>query len=136
MKKGAEGVCPAPFLFLFYFLPAVLLIYYLLPFRYKNIFLTIASYAFYGWFKPWYIILMLTATFINYISGIIITKEGAKQRDRIFWLVISVVVNLGLLGFFKYYMFIAGNINELESQNDPVRMTPKMRIRDHTPEKL
>ena len=100
-------------IFLFYFLPAVLLVYYLLPFRYKNTFLTIASYAFYGWFKPWYIILMLTATCVNYISGIIITKEGAKQRDRVFWLVISVVVNLGLLGFFKYYMFIAGNINEL-----------------------
>ena len=100
-------------IFIFYFLPAVLLIYYALPRQAKNIFLTIASYMFYGWFKPWYVSLMLVSTFVDYAAGRQISRPGAGKRRRLFFLVLSMVVNLGLLGFFKYYMFTVTNLNWL-----------------------
>ena len=98
-------------LFLFYFLPLMLLVYYNLPHRTRNAFLAIISYAFYGWWKPWFVTLMLASTAVDYACGRAIAAPGATGRRRVGAVVASCCVNLGLLVFFKYYMFFAEGIN-------------------------
>lgn len=97
-------------IFIFYFLPVVLLIYYLLPGR-RNLFLLCVSYIFYGWWNPRFVLLMLFATFVNYTCGSIIVNSGTNERRRLAALTASVVVSLGTLGFFKYFMFFSNNLN-------------------------
>lgn len=100
-------------IFLFYFLPIVLLIYYLFPYK-RNFFLLCASYVFYGWSNPWFICLMLTATAINYVCGNVIATSS-DERKRSLALTTAVVASLSLLGFFKYFMFMENNLNGLLS---------------------
>jgi alginate O-acetyltransferase complex protein AlgI len=100
-------------IFLFYFLPCALLVYYLLPFRFRNAFLTLASYLFYGWWMPWFVLLMMTSTVVDYVCAKIISASLARRSHRFAALVTSIVLNLGLLGFFKYYMFAAETLNRL-----------------------
>ena len=100
-------------IFLFYFLPVVLLVYYLLPRSMRNVFLTLASYVFYGWWHPWFVYLMLASTLVDYACGKVITAPGASEARRKLGVTASVVVNLSLLGFFKYYVFTAENLNRL-----------------------
>ncbi|NIA13364.1 MAG: MBOAT family protein [Nitrospiraceae bacterium] len=99
-------------IFIFYFLPLVLLGYYLLPAK-RNLFLLAASYVFYGWWNPWFVLLMLFATFVNYTCGGIIAKAEDDAPRRRWALAASVVISLGTLGFFKYFMFAANNLNGL-----------------------
>lgn len=98
--------------FLFYFLPLVLLVYYLLPGN-RHLFLLLASYVFYGWWNPWFVLLMLFVTAVNYAFGQWIAAPGASRRRKRAALVASVVASLGTLGFFKYYMFAGHNFNWL-----------------------
>ncbi len=103
-------------IFLFYFFPLFLLIYYTLLWRkvdlsWINLFVTVASYVFYGWFVPWFVILMWISTFVDYAAGKTISQPGASRFQRNAGLGISLAVNLGLLGFFKYYMFTMDTIN-------------------------
>jgi len=100
-------------IFLFYFLPLTLLVYYSLPTRFRNGFLTVASYFFYGWWKPWFVLLMLTSTVVDYFCARVISAPGATAARRRAGLLTSLVVNLGLLGFFKYFMFTVENLNRL-----------------------
>ncbi len=100
-------------IFLFYYLPLCLLIYYALPRRWRNLFLTIASYVFYGWWKPWFVTLMMASTVVDYTAGRFITAPGATPRQRKLALLTSLVANLGLLGIFKYAMFAQTNVNLL-----------------------
>ena len=100
-------------IFVFYFLPLCLLIYYALPFRLRNPFVTVASYLFYGWWKPWFVTLMMASTVVDFIAGRVMSAEGASPRRRKTALLVSVCVNLGLLGVFKYAMFAQANINWL-----------------------
>lgn len=105
-------------IFLFYFLPAVLAGYYLLPFTWRgvylrNAFLTIASYVFYWWHTPWFVVLMWISTAVDFTAGKLITRKGATRFQKNCALMMSLLVNLGLLGFFKYYMFFMGGINTL-----------------------
>ena len=102
-------------LFLFIFLPAVLLVYYAIPLKYipaKNAVLLLASLLFYAWGEPRNIILMLLAIVCNYVFGIAIEKcrgygdNGACKAI----LVLSLVYNLGSLFFFKYFNFATGGI--------------------------
>ena len=99
--------------FLFYFLPLVLLGYYALPTRGRNLFLTLASYVFYGWWSPWFVTLMLASTVIDYACGRAIAKEGASERARKTGVFVSIAANLSLLGFFKYFVFAQENLNRL-----------------------
>ena len=99
-------------IFIFYFLPFVLLVYYLLPGK-RNLFLTLASYVFYGWWKPWFVLLMLLVTVANYAFGQWIAAPGSSRRQRRLALAASVVVSLGTLGFFKYFMFAGHSLNWL-----------------------
>ncbi|MBI3180619.1 MAG: MBOAT family protein [Myxococcales bacterium] len=96
-------------IFLFYFLPAVILGYYVLPQRWRNGFLTLVSYVFYGWWKPWFVTLMLASTLIDYLAVRVMAAPGASPRRRKLALLASLVSNLGLLGVFKYAMFAQGN---------------------------
>ncbi|MBQ8943469.1 MAG: MBOAT family protein [Clostridia bacterium] len=96
--------------FMFAFLPVVLLIYYLLPVKFRNAFLLIADLIFYGWGEPVLVFLMLFSILINYIAGILIEKSNSNNKKRKFILIASVVIDLGLLGFFKYAGFITNNL--------------------------
>jgi len=100
-------------IFIFYYLPLCLLIYYGLPKGWRNLFLTLASYVFYGWWKPWFVTLMLTSTVVDYTAGRQITAPGASPRRRKLALLASLTANLGLLGVFKYAMFAQSNVNAL-----------------------
>ena len=96
--------------FMFAFLPVVLLIYYLLPVKFRNAFLLIADLIFYGWGEPVLVFLMLFSILINYIAGILIEKSNTNNKKRKIILIASVVIDLGLLGFFKYAGFITNNL--------------------------
>jgi alginate O-acetyltransferase complex protein AlgI len=100
-------------IFLFYFLPAVLLIYYSLPFKWRNLFLTLASYVFYGWWEPWFVVLMMISTVVDYFCGRAISRPGATQTQRLGGLLTAIFCDMGLLAFFKYYTFTAENLNKL-----------------------
>lgn len=100
-------------IFLFYFLPAFLLIYYTLPSRWRNPWIALGSYVFYGWWEPWFVLLMLFTTVMDFIWGQVITRPGATPGQRKGAVVACVVTNLCLLGFFKYYMFAAETLNRI-----------------------
>lgn len=101
-------------IFLFYFLPFVLLFYYLLP-KGRNLFLLVVSYIFYGWEEPWFVLLMFLATLVNFICGHFISRPGATHTERHIALVSSIIASLSLLGFFKYFVFMQNNLNSLLS---------------------
>jgi alginate O-acetyltransferase complex protein AlgI len=96
-------------IFLFVFLPFVLAVYYILPHKYRNLFLLIADLFFYGWGEPVLVFLMVFTIVINYFAGLIIEKTGDAKKKII--LIISVIIDLGLLAFFKYAGFITENLN-------------------------
>jgi alginate O-acetyltransferase complex protein AlgI len=98
-------------LFVYYFLPVTLLAYYALPRRARHLWLTLASYAFYGWANPAFMGLMLLSTAIDYVCGRQIGRaEPDAHGPRRAWLVASLVSNLSLLGFFKYFNFAVDSI--------------------------
>lgn len=100
--------------FLFYFLPTILLLYYILPkkFRYgRNFVLLIGSLFFYFVGEPKAIVVMLLSIFINYIGGIAVNSGGEKQRK--ISLTIVVILNLTILFYYKYLMFIVGNLSKI-----------------------
>lgn len=99
-------------IFLFYFLGLALLLYYAAPRFMKQGVLALLSYVFYGWWNPWFTLLMLLSTVIDYGCGKMITGGGPERaRRRRLGLTISVISNLALLGFFKYAAFATENIN-------------------------
>lgn len=114
-------------LFLFYFLPLALLLYYAARGRGRHVVLTLLSYVFYGWASPWFVLLMLGSTFIDYWCGIVIMRGGksanpelqtlSKDEDRTrrqrVALTVSIVSNLSLLAFFKYFNFAVENYNAI-----------------------
>jgi alginate O-acetyltransferase complex protein AlgI len=100
-------------IFLFYFLPVFLLVYFALPFRFRNLWITFGSYIFYGWWEPWFVCLMMFTTVMDFIWGRVITREGAAPWQRRAAVAACVVTNLAFLGFFKYYMFAAETLNQL-----------------------
>jgi alginate O-acetyltransferase complex protein AlgI len=100
-------------IFLFYFLPLFLLIYFNLPYRWRNAWITTASYVFYGWWQPWFVALMMFTTVMDFIWGKVITRPEATGAQRKLAVTACVVTNLGFLGFFKYYMFSAQTLNHL-----------------------
>lgn len=95
-------------IFLFLFLPLVLLLYYLTPRRGKNILILLASLFFYTWGEMEIVFVMLTSTVVDYFCGLAI--QNGKRKSGLF---ISILVNLGLLAFFKYGNFTLDNFNAL-----------------------
>ena len=95
--------------FLFGFLPAVVVLYYLCPRRCRNVLLLVASLIFYGWGEPKYVLLMLVSILLNYFCGLAAGKLQTQQRSVRGVLIVGVVLNLGMLGFFKYGTFFFGS---------------------------
>ena len=93
-------------LFLFLYLPIVLGIYYITPRRFRNLFLFVANLVFYGWGEPVFILVMIFSTVVNYIYGLLIHKYQDQKRTAKILLITCIIVNLGLLGFFKYAGFV------------------------------
>lgn len=93
------------------FLPFVLALYYITPRRFRNLTLFIVDLVFYAWGEPWLVILMLFSIFLNYTSGILIGINREKKGLARFIFILSVILNLGLLGFFKYAGFIGETLN-------------------------
>ena len=101
-------------LFMFIYLPVVLFLYYISPVRWRNPILFVANLVFYGWGEPVFIVLMLFSITINYINGLLIGRWRLTQQKKAKTvLVINVVINLALLGFFKYYDLIAETLSLL-----------------------
>ena len=123
------------YLFLFYFLPLALALYYAAPRRARHLVLTALSYVFYGWANPLFVVLLFVSTLIDYVCGLAIAQthrragllpepgvpaaleggiEPARQpRAARAWLGVSLVSNLSLLGFFKYFNFGVENLNAI-----------------------
>src|SRR5271166_2115815 len=78
-----------------------------------NIWLMIASYTFYIWWNPWYLLLLFGTSAIDYYMVVMMER---KQSTRKLWLIISLVSNFGFLAYFKYSGFITDNLNELLAQ--------------------
>ncbi len=109
--------------FLAYFLPVVLILYYILPQSLKNGWLFLASLFFYGWGEPVYILIMLFSTVFDYTNGRLIERFDAQGKHKTASkavLVVSLVVNLGILCFFKYTDFLLGNLNDAFGLGLPV----------------
>ena len=102
--------------FLFYFLPAVLILYFLLPRQLRNGFLLLASLFFYAWGEPMYVFLMIEAIVSFYVFGIAIEKSSRKKL----WLTLSVVFGAAMLGVFKYADFAVENFNRLTGLSIPL----------------
>lgn len=113
--------------FLYYFLPIFLALYFLSPRRMKSITLAVASYVFYGWWRPDFVILMWISTVVDYTCGqrIWAAREKGSGAEGKKWLWLSVVLNLGLLAYFKYANFGIDTLNTLliSSGVDPVSWT-------------
>src|SRR5438105_5981242 len=80
--------------------------------RLMNLWLMLASYTFYGWWNPWYLLLLFGTSAIDYLMVLLMER---KQSTRKLWLVISLVSNFGFLGYFKYSGFLTENVNALLS---------------------
>ena len=91
---------------IFFLIVAVL--FYSMPFKVGKVLLLLASYMFYMWWDPRFIVLILTSTIVDYYLGMLL--EAATGRRKRLLLAVSLVVNLGILGFFKYYDFFAGSL--------------------------
>lgn len=100
-------------IFLFQFLPITLLVYYLSPPRLRNAVLLAASLVFYAWGEPLYVFIMMVSTLINYAGGLMIEKYRERRGIAHGVLLVSLIVNLGLLFFFKYAEFVVDNLNGL-----------------------
>lgn len=100
-------------IFLFLFLPAVLVLNYIIPKKYiaaKNVVLLIASLFFYAWGEPKNVLLMLLSIAVNYVCGLLLGRFDSDEKKRKVVLWASVVFNLGLLFFFKYFNFVTGGL--------------------------
>ena len=104
--------------FLFLFLPLTLILYYAVPKKAKNLVLLVMSLVFYAWGEPVYVILMLYSILLNYAAGRLMESEP-KHKKAV--LVFAVVLNLLILGFFKYYGFAVGSVNKAFGLSIPVR---------------
>lgn len=99
--------------FIFSFLPVTIVAYYLAPKRVRNGILLLASLFFYAWGEPVYLFLMLYSILFNYVMGIDIARKQRRGKRAGVSLFFGVAVNLLILGFFKYYGFLAENIEAL-----------------------
>ena len=98
--------------FLYYFLPIVIALYFIVPNKFKNLILLLSSLFFYFWGEPIYTLIMVVMALSGYIHGLLIDKFRGTKKSKVA-LVSSLVVGLGALGFFKYSNFFIDNINNI-----------------------
>ena len=99
--------------FLFAYLPLTLAVYFLVPLRWRNLILLLVSLFFYGWGEPVYISIMVLSILIDYTHGLLVEKYRSRDKLARWFVAESVILNLGLLGFFKYWDFFAENLSRL-----------------------
>jgi alginate O-acetyltransferase complex protein AlgI len=102
-------------IFVFYFLPSLLVLYYLVPQKFvlvRNVLLILLSYVFYAWPNPWFAVLLFCVSVVNYVLSIITAKPDSS-RLKLPIMAISILVNLSVLGFFKYFVFFEENLNHV-----------------------
>ena len=113
-------------LFLFRFLPAVLLLYYIAPRKFRNVILLLFSLFFYAWGEPKYVLLMLCSITVDFFIGKKV--DWCKKRGRTAsareWLRISLIYNIAVLCFFKYLDFLIGSINAVFGTAIPLTGIP------------
>ena len=105
--------------FLYYFLPIVVAVYFLVPKAGRNAVLLIASLVFYGWGEPKYVFLMAGTILLFYLCGLAVEK-AAKQRWKKVWMLTAVVVSIALLAVFKYADFFVTSFNSLTGLSLPL----------------
>src|SRR4030095_4459669 len=93
------------------FFPVVTLLFYLVPHRWRWLLLLSASFLFYMFFIPIYVLILLFTIVIDYLAGILIESSSGPKRKV--WLVVSIISNVGVLALFKYYNFITTNLTAL-----------------------
>lgn len=111
-------------IFLYIFLPIVLILYFISPMKIKNLIIFVSGILFYAWGEPICVLIMLLSTVIDYTAGIFMHKFDDDQKKRTICLIVSVVMNVGLLAIFKYSDFIIDSMNtifNLEILNPVVR---------------
>ena len=96
--------------FMFRFLPIFLIVYYVVPTRYKNMILLIGSFVFYAWGQHFYLLLLMLSIVVNYTFGRLIGERRAQRKPL---LILGLIYNFGLLVFFEYTNFFIENINAL-----------------------
>ncbi len=106
-------------LFLFIYLPVVLAVYYIVPAKYRNLWLFIVNLVFYGWGEPVYILLMLFSICLNYVSGRLIDRYRDDTKRARTVLAVNTAVNLLLLFFFKYFDLVAGTLSRIPGVSIP-----------------
>lgn len=105
--------------FLYYFLPCVLIIYFLAPKKLKNSVLLLSSLFFYAWGEPKYVLLMLLAILCGYLFALLIERYRGRRLSRLF-LILSVSLSAAILGFFKYADFFIQNFNAVTGLSLPL----------------
>ena len=105
--------------FLYYFLPTVLLIYFAVPRKLKNTVLLLSSLTFYGWGEPKLLFLMIFTILLFWVCGLAIGRAEEHGKKK-FWLLVSVVISVALLGLFKYADFFIGTFNSLTGLGIPM----------------
>ena len=98
--------------FIFFFLPLLLIIYFISKEKYRNYILLLFSLLFYSWGEPKYILLMILSIIINYYSALKIDKMKNKRSKKLL-LIISIILNLSILFYFKYIDFFLSNLNNM-----------------------
>ncbi|MBP2000756.1 alginate O-acetyltransferase complex protein AlgI [Paenibacillus shirakamiensis] len=111
-------------LFLFLFLPVVLLLYYVAPGRLKNLILLGTSLVFYAWGEPVYIVIMLFSTLMDYSFGLLLSRPKLTRYQRKWIIAGSILVNLALLSYFKYADFLIHTINQVLGTQIPLTDLP------------
>ncbi len=107
-------------LFMFIYLPVVLAVYYLVPSRWRNLWLFIVNLVFYGWGEPVYIVLMVFSICLNYLNGRLIDHYlPASRKKAKLVLAVNVVLNLALLFFFKYFDLVAETLSAIPGVSIP-----------------
>jgi alginate O-acetyltransferase complex protein AlgI len=131
-------------LFLFYYLPLFLLLYYAMPRRGKSLLIAASSYAFYAWANPIWAVLMFLNSGVDFVCGLVLlrlsgqkwegpippvlSKDVRRTRGQKLALALSITTNLSLLGFFKYYGFAQDNLNALARALGGIQVLPVLYV--------
>ena len=105
--------------FLYYFLPAVLILYFIAPKKLKNSVLLLSSLFFYAWGEPKYVFLMITSIILGYVWGLLIERFRGSKLSKLF-MALSCVSGLGFLAYYKYADFFIENFNAVTGLSVPL----------------
>lgn len=110
--------------FLYFFLPITMILYFVLPDKFRNLVILVSGLFFYAWGEPKYILVMMLSTAIDYTAGRLIDHFDGSPKKRTVFLLVSVIMNLGLLAVFKYSSFFITTVNSLLGTNIPDPQLP------------